>query len=58
MLVMCSTFVSLNGNALAGPRAYFAMARDGLFPGGFAACTGNSKLPPMPCFPKGSGRPS
>jgi APA family basic amino acid/polyamine antiporter len=29
---MCSTFISLNGNALTGPRAYFAMARDGLFP--------------------------
>ena len=24
--------ISLNGNALSGPRAYFAMARDGLFP--------------------------
>ena len=34
MLVMCSTFISLNGNALTGPRAYFAMARDGLFPAG------------------------
>ena len=33
-LVMCSTFISLNGNALTGPRAYFAMARDGLFPPG------------------------
>ena len=33
LLVMCSTFISLNGNALTGPRAYFAMARDGLFPG-------------------------
>jgi amino acid transporter len=32
LLVMCSTFIALNGNALAGPRAYFAMARDGLFP--------------------------
>ena len=32
ILVMCSTFIALNGNALAGPRAYFAMARDGLFP--------------------------
>lgn len=32
IVVMCSTFISLNGNALAGPRAYFAMARDGLFP--------------------------
>jgi amino acid transporter len=35
MLVMCSTFISLNGNALTGPRAYFAMARDGLLPRGF-----------------------
>jgi amino acid transporter len=33
LLVMCSTFISLNGNALTGPRAYFAMARDRLFPG-------------------------
>ena len=32
ILVMCSTFISLNGNALTGPRAYFAMARDRLFP--------------------------
>jgi amino acid transporter len=34
VLVVCSTFISLNGNALTGPRAYFAMARDGLFPRG------------------------
>lgn len=34
LLVMASTFISLNGNALTGPRAYFAMARDGLFPMG------------------------
>ena len=34
ILVMCSTFISLNGNALTGPRTYFAMARDGLFPSG------------------------
>jgi basic amino acid/polyamine antiporter, APA family len=34
LLVMCSTFISLNGNALTGPRAYFAMARDGVFPAG------------------------
>lgn len=32
LVVMGSTFISLNGNALSGPRAYFAMARDGLFP--------------------------
>jgi amino acid transporter len=34
LVVMCSTFISLNGNALTGPRAYFAMARDGLLPRG------------------------
>lgn len=32
LVVMCSTFISLNGNALTGPRVSFAMARDGLFP--------------------------
>jgi APA family basic amino acid/polyamine antiporter len=32
LVVMTSTFISLNGNVLAGPRAYFALARDGLFP--------------------------
>jgi amino acid transporter len=32
LLVMASTFISLNGNALTGPRAYFALARDGLLP--------------------------
>lgn len=32
LTVMASTLFSLNGNALTGPRAYFAMARDGLFP--------------------------
>ena len=34
VVVMASTLISLNGNALSGPRAYFAMARDGLFPAG------------------------
>ncbi|WP_435006530.1 APC family permease [Tundrisphaera lichenicola] len=37
LVVMASTFISLNGNALSGPRAYFAMARDGVFPKGL--CT-------------------
>jgi amino acid transporter len=32
LVVMCSTAISVNGNTLSGPRAYFAMARDGLFP--------------------------
>ena len=31
LLVLGSTFISLNSNALTGPRAYFAMSRDGLF---------------------------
>jgi amino acid transporter len=34
LLVMASAFISLNGNMLSGPRAYFAMARDGVFPAG------------------------
>jgi APA family basic amino acid/polyamine antiporter len=37
LLVMSSIYIALNGNALSGPRAYFAMARDGLFPRGL--CT-------------------
>ncbi|QDV33002.1 APC family permease [Tautonia plasticadhaerens] len=32
LVVMFSIFIALNGNALSGPRAYFAMARDGLLP--------------------------
>lgn len=34
LVVMASVVITLNGNALSGPRAYFAMARDGLFPAG------------------------
>ena len=32
LTVMASCLIALNGNAMSGPRAYFAMARDGLFP--------------------------
>lgn len=32
LIVMASTLISLNGNALTGPRAYFAVARDGYAP--------------------------
>lgn len=31
-IVTVSTLIALNGNVLTGPRAYFAMARDGAFP--------------------------
>lgn len=34
LTVMASALIALNGNAMSGPRAYFAMARDGLFPSG------------------------
>ena len=34
LTVMASALIALNGNAMSGPRAYFAMARDGLFPAG------------------------
>lgn len=44
-LVMCSTFISLNGNALTGPRAYFAMSRDGLFPMGLCRVHPRFKTP-------------
>jgi len=30
-LILCSIFGALNGTILTGPRAYFAMARDGVF---------------------------
>ncbi len=33
LLVMCSTFISLNGNALTGPRAYFAIGARPAVPG-------------------------
>jgi APA family basic amino acid/polyamine antiporter len=45
VLVMCSTFISLNGNALTGPRAYFAMARDGLFPAGLCRIHSRFRTP-------------
>ena len=32
LVIMVSTLIALNGNILSGPRVYFAMARDGLFP--------------------------
>ena len=53
ILVMCSTFISLNGNALTGPRAYFAMARDGLLPRGFARIHPQFQTPANAVFAQG-----
>ena len=60
ILVMCSTFISLNGNALTGPAGVFRDgARDGLFPRGhLPESTGRFKLRPMPSSHRGSGRSS
>ena len=56
LLVMCSTFISLNGNALTGPRAYFAMARDGLFPAGLCRVSDRFQTPANAVLRRASGR--
>ena len=43
--VMISMFGALNSNLLAGPRIYFAMARDGLFPRAIGNVHGNFQTP-------------
>jgi amino acid transporter len=43
--VMISMFGALNSNLLAGPRIYFAMARDGLFPRAMRQIHGRFKTP-------------
>ena len=45
LVVMGSTLIALNGNALSGPRTYFAMARDGLFPAALARIHRRFKTP-------------
>jgi APA family basic amino acid/polyamine antiporter len=45
VVIMTSTFITLNGNALSGPRAYFAMARDGVFPSGLCKIDPTHKTP-------------
>ena len=56
LLVMCSTFISFNGNALTGPRAYFAMARDGLFPAGLCRVSDRFQTPANAVLRRASGR--
>lgn len=43
--VMISMFGALNSNLLAGPRIYFAMARDGLFPRAIGRIHGRYRTP-------------
>jgi APA family basic amino acid/polyamine antiporter len=45
LIVMSSIYIALNGNAMSGPRAYFAMARDGLFPGALCKIHPRFKTP-------------
>ncbi len=45
LIVMSSIFIALNGNAMSGPRAYFAMARDGLFPKSLCAIHSRFQTP-------------
>jgi len=54
LLVMTSAFISLNGNALTGPRAYFAMARDGLFPAGLCRVHPRYQTPFNAVFAQGA----
>jgi len=54
LLVMASTFVTLNGNALTGPRAVFAMARDGLFPAAFARVHPRRRTPYVAVLAQGA----
>ena len=52
-LVMCSTFISLNGNALTGPRSYFAIARDGMLPNWFKRVHPRFQTPASAIFAQG-----
>jgi amino acid transporter len=52
--VMFSTFGALNSNLLAGPRIYFAMARDRLFPASIGRVDPRFKTPLNAVFAQGS----
>jgi basic amino acid/polyamine antiporter, APA family len=54
LLVMCSTFISLNGNALTGPRSYFAMARDRVFPSALGRIHPRFRTPANAIFAQGN----
>lgn len=49
VLILVSILGSLNGLILTGPRVYYAMARDGLFPSGLGRLSGRRRTP-MPAL--------
>ena len=56
ILVMCSTFISLNGNALTGPRRLFRHGPRRVVPGRTLPGPSRPSRPrPMPSSPRGSG---
>jgi basic amino acid/polyamine antiporter, APA family len=56
-LVVVSTFGSLNGSILAGPRVYYAMAKDGLFSAAWCGFTPSTGLLTSPFCSRRFGLP-
>ena len=57
LIVMASTFISLNGYAMSGPWSYFAMARDRLFFQGLARVNSRFMTPANAILRSPHGRP-
>jgi APA family basic amino acid/polyamine antiporter len=53
VLILVSILGSLNGLILTGPRVYYAMARDGLFPSGLARLGGRRRTPMLALIVQG-----
>ena len=54
MVILCSTFGAISANMLAGPRVFFAMARDGIF---FRRSPRSIRDTTRPPTPSGRSRP-
>jgi APA family basic amino acid/polyamine antiporter len=53
LLILVSILGSLNGLVLTGPRVYYAMARDGLFPGMFGKISSRYRTPMLALIVQG-----